>query len=253
MRFEDKVAVVTGGTSGIGLAVVEGFLSEGAAVVMSASGEERGYETEKELKKEYKDRILFHSCDVSKEESVRALFSWVEEKFGRLDILHNNAGVSAGGSLESTSVEEWDRVMNVNLRGAFLCAQYAAPLLKKAKGVIINTISELGIVATPGCIAYLCSKGGLMQLTKGLAVELAPAGVRVNAICPASTDTPMFRADVGSDGFYEKNVERIAKSYPLGRIAVPEDIAPAVLFLAGGEASFITGQAIVLDGGFTIQ
>ena len=120
-------------------------------------------------------------------------------------------------------------------------------------GVIINTISELGIVATKNCIAYLCSKGGLIQLTRGMALELAPYGIRVNAVCPASTDTPMFHADMDSDGNYEENVKRLVKSYPLGRIAKPEEISPAVLYLASEEASFITGQYIVLDGGFTIQ
>ncbi len=252
-RFMGKVVAVTGGTSGIGLAVVKRFLAEGAKVIMTAKGDERGKTLEMALKSDYGDCIHFYRCDVSDEENVRKLFQYVGDTCGKLDILHNNAGVSVGGDLEHTTSEEWDKTINVNLKGAFLCAQNALPYLKQSRGVIINTISELGFVATKGCIAYLCSKGGLLQLTRGLALELAPFGIRVNAVCPAGTDTPLFRDDMGKDGHYDENVARLARSYPLGRIAVPEDIAPAVLYLASEESSFMTGQYILLDGGFTIQ
>ena len=151
-----------------------------------------------------------------------------------------------------TKTEDFDKIIRINLRGAFLCSKYAVQLLKDSKGCIVNTISELGLVATKGCLAYMCSKGALLQLTRGMACELADFGIRVNAVCPAGTDTPMFREDMGSDGNYNENVKRLAESYPLKRIGKPEDIAPAVLFLAGDGASFITGQYIVLDGGFTI-
>ncbi|MBC8588609.1 SDR family NAD(P)-dependent oxidoreductase [Paratissierella segnis] len=252
-RFNNKVAVVTGGTSGIGLAVVKDLLTEGANVIMSASDKVRGLDVEKKLQ-EYHDRVNFFCCDVSNEGNVKELFRYVNDMFGRLDILHNNAGVSMGSNLENTTSEEWEKTLDVNLKGAFLCSKYALNMLKNSNsGVIINTISELGIVATKNCIAYLCSKGGLIQLTRGMALELAPYGIRVNAVCPASTDTPMFHADMDSDGNYEENVKRLVKSYPLGRIAKPEEISPAVLYLASEEASFITGQYIVLDGGFTIQ
>lgn len=254
MRFKDKVVVVTGGTSGIGFAVVQDFLKEGADVIMSASGEPRGLAVEKKLKEQYGEKISFFCCDVSNEEDVKKLFAYVRERYCRLDILHNNAGVCIGGNLENTTNEEWEKTLNVNLKGAFLCSKYALNMLKESSsGVIINTVSELGIIATPDCLAYLCSKGGLMQLTRGMAIELAPYGIRVNAVCPAGTDTPLFRADMDRDGNYEANVARLARSYPLGRIGKPEDISPAVLYLASEESSFITGQHIVLDGGFTIQ
>ncbi len=254
IRFKDKVAVVTGGTSGIGLSVVQELLAEEANVIMVSSRKEYGLNVEKKLQEQYGNRISFFCCDVSNEEDVKKLFQNIDDIYGKLDILHNNAGVSIGSNLENTTVEEWEKTLNVNLKGAFLCSKYALKMLKASNGgVIINTISELGLVATQNCIAYLCSKGGLIQLTKGMALELAPYGIRVNAICPAATDTPMFRTDMSSNGDYESNVGRLAKSYPLGRIAKPEDISPAVLFLASEEASFITGQYIVLDGGFTIQ
>ena len=250
MRFQNRTILVTGGTSGIGLAAARAFLAEEANVVMAASGRIRGERAESLLREEYGERVRFFPCDVRKEEEICKLMEFVEVTFGGLDTLCNNAGVSIRGRAEEMCVADWDTVLEVNLRGAFLCAKYALPLLRKSRGTIVNTISELGFVATKGCIAYLCSKGGLLQLTRGLALEFAEYGVRVNAVCPAGTDTPMFRADMGSGEAYEKNV---AGSYPLGRIAVPEDIAPTVLFLAGEDSAFMTGQYILLDGGFTLQ
>lgn len=252
MKFENKCVLITGGTSGIGLATAKLFLENGATVVIASSGMARGLAVEKELKEKYSDRIKYIKCDVGNEEEIISMMNTVKETFGGLDVLYNNAGISIGGTIEDTEAEDFDRIIRVNLRGALLCSKYAVPMLKETKGCIINTISELGLVATKGCIAYLCSKGALMQLTRGMACELAEYGIRVNAVCPAGTETPMFIEDMGSDGNYEANVKRLADSYPLKRIGQPEDIAPAVLFLAGEGASFITGQHIVLDGGFTI-
>lgn len=252
MKFKDKRILITGGSSGIGLATAKAFLEEGARVIISASGKERGEKVENELKSIYEDRINFIKCDIENEKEIVSLFDSVREILGGLDVLHNNAGISIGGGLEDTKTEDFDKILRINLRGAFLCSKYAVQLLKDSKGCIVNTISELGLVATKGCLAYICSKGALLQLTRGMACELADFGIRVNAVCPAGTDTPMFREDMGSDGNYNENVKRLAESYPLKRIGKPEDIAPAVLFLAGDGASFITGQYIVLDGGFTI-
>lgn len=253
MRFQDKVVVITGGTSGIGLAVATLFLKEGAKVILAARNEKRGRAVCSQLAEEVSPACSFIPCDVSSQEQVRDLFDQVGEQYGRVDVLHNNAGVSVGSDLENTTVHQWDQTLGVNLKGAFLCSQKALPLLKKSSaGAIVNTISELGLVATRGCLAYLCSKGGLLQLTRGMAVELAPYGIRVNAICPAGTESEMFYNDMKThEGGYEKSVKALAATYPLGRIAVPMDIAPAVLFLASEEASFITGTYLVLDGGFT--
>lgn len=253
MRFKDKVVVITGASSGIGLAVATLFLKEGAQVIMVARGKERGMTACEKLKREVSSDCSFISCDVSDEQQVQDLFDQIRERYGRVDVLHNNAGVSVGSDLERTTSQEWDQTLDVNLKGAFLCSQKALPLLKKSgTGAIINTISELGLVATKGCLAYLCSKGGLLQLTRGMAVELAQYRIRVNAICPAGTESEMFYNDMRTHaGGYEESVKALAASYPLGRIAVPMDIAPAVLFLASEEASFITGTYLVLDGGFT--
>lgn len=254
MRFTDKVVVVTGASSGIGKAVAELFLREGAYVVIVNRNADRGKAAYEELKT-ISDRCDLYVCDVSKENEVSALFSFVDRKYGRLDVLHNNAGVSVGSDLLNTTEEQWDAVMNVNLKGAFFCSKYAVPLLLKGDNkAIVNTVSELGIVATVNSIAYICSKGALMQFTKGTALELAKFGIRVNAVCPAGTESTMFHKDMEKgEGGYEQSVARLAAKYPLGRIAVPMDIAPAVLFLASKESSFMTGAHIVLDAGFTIQ
>ena len=254
MLFQDKIVVVTGASSGIGKAVAELFLREGATVVIVNQNAARGQAALDELQK-ISPNCTHYLCDVSKEADVRALFSHIDLEYGRLDVLHNNAGISVGSSLLETTEAEWDAVMNVNLKGAFFCSKYAVPLLRKGEcKAIVNTVSELGIVATKNTLAYLCSKGALMQFTRGAALELAEEGIRVNAVCPAGTESEMFYRDMSScEGGYETNVKRLAASYPLGRIAVPMDIAPAVLFLASPYASFITGAHILLDAGFTIQ
>lgn len=252
--FTDQVVVVTGGSSGIGRAVAELFLREGAQVVIVNRDPERGAAALAELRK-ISPQCAFFPCDVSCEDQVKDLFSSVERTYGRLDVLHNNAGISVGGGLLDTTREQWDTVLGVNLRGAFFCSKYAVPLLQKGeRKAIINTVSELGLVATRGSIAYCSSKGALLQFTRAAALELAPLGIRVNAVCPAGTESEMFYRDMAScEGGYEVNAARLAASYPLGRIAVPMDIAPAVLFLASSGASFMTGAHIVLDAGFTIQ
>lgn len=254
MLFADKVVVVTGASSGIGRAAAELFLREGAQVVLVSRSPERNAAALEALRA-VSPKCAAFPCDVSCEEQVAELFGFVEQTYGKLDVLHNNAGVSVGGGLLDTTQEQWDTVLGVNLRGAFFCTKYAVPLLKGGEcRAIVNTVSELGLVATRNAIAYVSSKGALLQFTRAAALELAPLGIRVNAVCPAGTESEMFHRDMAScEGGYEANVARLAASYPLGRIAVPMDIAPAVLFLASPYASFMTGAHLVLDAGFTIQ
>lgn len=254
MLFRDKVVVVTGASSGIGKAVVELFLREGATVVMVSRDETKGQAALEEMRG-VSPSCAFFPCDVGNETQVRQLFQQIEANYGKLDVLHNNAGISAGRGLMDTSEEQWDEILRVNLKGAFFCTKYAVPLLKKGDNkAVVNTVSELGLVATRDSLAYICSKGALMQFTKGTALELATFGIRVNAVCPAGTESEMFRRDMASGaGGYEANVARLAAAYPLGRVAVPMDIAPAVLFLSSHYASFITGTHLLLDAGFTAQ
>jgi len=253
MRFQDQIVVVTGASTGIGRATAAAFLREGAYVYAVSRNLQRGKDAEAFLKN-ISPRCEFVACDVGDSKQVQSLFAYLNEKCGYIDVLYNNAGVSFPGGLEDVREEDWDEIMRVNLKGAFLCSRYSLPLLRKGQGkVIINTVSELGFVATTGCLPYLCSKGGLLQLTRGMALELAAEGIRVNAVCPAGTESEMFRRDMSRGAGYEANVAKLAAAYPLGRIGKPEDIAPAVLYLASQDSSFMTGQYILLDGGFTIR
>ena len=250
MDLKNYVAVITGGASGIGEATVRLFVERGAQVVIADLDEARGRALEEQLN----GKAVFCRTDVSDSAQVKALFDMVEEKYGVVDVLFNNAAYSLSKTLWDTTEEEWDKVMRVNLKGYFLCAKYALPLLKKSgHGAIICTGSELGIVGCVESLAYNSSKGGVIQFAKSLALELAPFGIRVNVVCPSGTETPAFVKDMSRSGNYEGEVKRLVASYPLKRLGQPIDIAYAVASLASEEASFITGTHLMVDGGFTAQ
>ena len=250
MELKNYVALITGGASGIGEATVRLFVERGAKVIIADLDEARG----KCLEQELGERTWFYKVDVSKSEQVEKMFSEVEKKYGVLDVLYNNAAYSLSKTLWDTTEEEWDRVMNVNLKGYFLCAKYALPLLKKsAHGAIVCTGSELGIVGCVESLAYNSSKGGIIQFAKSLALELAAFGIRVNVVCPSGTETPAFVKDMSRTGDYAGECARLISSYPLKRLGQPIDIARAVAFLASEEASFITGTHLMVDGGYTAQ
>ena len=250
MDLKNYVAVITGGASGIGEATVRLFVERGAQVVIADLDAARGRALEEQLN----GKAVFCRTDVSDSAQVKALFDMVEEKYGVVDVLFNNAAYSLSKTLWDTTEEEWDKVMRVNLKGYFLCAKYALPLLKKSgHGAIICTGSELGIVGCVESLAYNSSKGGVIQFAKSLALELAPFGIRVNVVCPSGTETPAFVKDMSRSGNYEGEVKRLVASYPLKRLGQPIDIAYAVAFLASEEASFITGTHLMVDGGFTAQ
>ncbi len=250
MDLKNYVAVITGGASGIGEATARLFVERGAQVVIADLDEGRGHALEEQLN----DKAVFCRTDVSDSTQVKALFDMVEKKYGVVDVLFNNAAYSLSKTLWDTAEEEWDKVMSVNLKGYFLCAKYALPLLKKSRhGSIICTGSELGIVGCVESLAYNTSKGGVIQFAKSLALELAPFGIRVNVVCPSGTETPAFVKDMSRSGNYEGEVKRLVESYPLKRLGQPIDIAHAVAFLASEEASFITGTHLMVDGGFTAQ
>ena len=250
MDLKNYVAVITGGASGIGEATVRLFVERGAQVVIADLDDARG----RALQEQLNGKAVFCRTDVSDSAQVKALFDMVEEKYGVVDVLFNNAAYSLSKTLWDTTEEEWDKVMRVNLKGYFLCAKYALPLLKKSgHGAIICTGSELGIVGCVESLAYNSSKGGVIQFAKSLALELAPFGIRVNVVCPSGTETPAFVKDMSRSGNYEGEVKRLVASYPLKRLGQPIDIAYAVAFLASEEASFITGTHLMVDGGFTAQ
>lgn len=245
--LEDKVALATGGASGIGRASCEAFAREGARVVVSDVDAEGGEAVARTIREAGGD-ALFVRADVAREEDVRALVRAALDHFGRLDCALNNAGTSgAGGPLQQISLEDFRRTLDVNLVGVFLCMKYEIQaMLERGGGAIVNVASGAGVIATPALAPYCASKHGILGLTKTAAVENARTGIRINAVLPGSTDTPMLRATMGGNPEIEKLVLR---SQPGGRLARPEEIAEAVVWLCSDRASFVTGDSMLVDGG----
>lgn len=250
-NFKNKTAIVTGGGQGIGKAIVEALAHRSANVVVAEKDTEAGVEVLNSLLRQGVSRESLHfvPCDVASEEDVKQLIEETLLQFSRIDLLVNNAGLSKFKPFLELSVGEWDEVMNVNLRGAFLCARYAAPHLKKQQqGSIINIASTRALMSEPDSEAYAASKGGLVALTHALAISLGPE-VRVNAISPGWIEVRDWKKssqkqDVNHSG-KEKSI------HPVGRVGKPEDIGKAVLYLCSEEAGFITGQNLVIDGGMS--
>lgn len=246
MKIQNKTAIVTGASSGIGLAIAKLFLQEGANVVFSDINE-KGAEVVKDLG----EKASFVKCDVSKSEEVQRLVDFAVERLGKLDIMVNNAGIGAlGGALDCTD-EDWARVININLSGVFYGVRSAANAMKKAnvKGSIINMTSILGIVGFQGAVAYSAAKGGVSNLTRAAAQDLALIGIRVNAIAPAFIKTNMTKDVLADENFNNM----IKANTPLGYVGDPADIANAALYLASDESSYVTGIILPVDGGWTCR
>jgi len=253
-KLNGKFALITGGTRGIGYATALLFLKEGAKVAITGRSEKHGEEAIEKLKKEgFKDAIFIQG-DVSKSTDAKRMIQATIKQFGQLDILINNAGIYIEGTAETASEADWDNVIDVNLKGTFLCSKFALPYLKKTKGAIVNTASCDGLIAEPESVAYCASKGGVVLLTKAMALDHAKEGIRVNCVCPGAIMTPMLEQDVPKSGrAREKYFKETAESHPIGRIGEPEEVAKAVLFLASNDSSFITGTALSVDGGLVAQ
>jgi NAD(P)-dependent dehydrogenase (short-subunit alcohol dehydrogenase family) len=245
-RLQDRVAVVTGGGSGIGLATVRRFHAEGATVVVVDVNPESGKAAAAEV------GGFFEAVDVTDEAAVRALFDGVAATHGTVDIAFNNAGISPpdDASILDTGLEAWERVQRVNLTSVYLCCKYAIPHMRRqGRGSIINTASFVALMgAATSQISYTASKGGVLAMTRELGVQFAREGVRVNALCPGPVNTPLLRE------LFAKDPERAARRLvhiPMGRFAEPEEIAAAVAFLASDDSSFMTANTFVVDGGLT--
>ena len=245
-RLSDRVAVITGGGSGIGLATAHRFAAEGAKVVVVDVNADAGRAAADAVGGEFVD------CDVSQEPAVAALFDGVAERHGRVDIAFNNAGISPpdDDSILETGLDAWERVHRVNLTSVYLCCRYALPHMRRqGKGSIVNTASFVALMgAATSQIAYTASKGGVLALSRELGVQFAREGIRVNALCPGPVATPLLME------LFARDPERAARRLvhvPMGRFAQPEEIAAAVAFLASDDASFVTASAFIVDGGIT--
>jgi NAD(P)-dependent dehydrogenase (short-subunit alcohol dehydrogenase family) len=250
-RLAGKVALVTGGTRGIGEAVVRVFAAEGASVVFCGRSREPGVALQAELERDG-HASLYVTADVSQEDDVRGLLATTLERFGRLDIVVNNAGTTASGPIEGFSLEAWHDVMEHNVTSMFLVAREAIPVLRASGGgSIINLGSTFGVVGSAGNAAYGVSKAAAISFSRHLALELAPDGIRVNALCPGAMATPMNREWAEAQADPEGEQRALAARHPIGRIGQPEEAARAALFLASGDSSFVTGTALMVDGGYT--
>lgn len=251
MRLQDKVAIITGSAGGMGQAAAELFAREGASVVLADIAADAGEETAQKIR-DSGSKAIFVQANVAKEADVKNMVGAAIDAFGHVDVLYNNAGImpSDDGSVTDISEELWDRVMDVNLKGAFLCSKYAIPpMVKQGKGgSIINVAS---FVAFMGCTvpqdAYTVSKGGMLSLTKSFAVQYGRYGIRCNAICPGPIETPLLRFLWTSEEERNLRLNRI----PLGRFGKANDIIYMALYLASDESSWTTGAWLVVDGGIT--
>jgi len=242
-RLAGRYAIVTGGGSGIGKATAELFASEGATVVIGDLERSQGADVARSL------GGAFIATDVREAKSVEKLVAETCNKYGRLDVMYNNAGICLGASLINTPEEMYLNTIAVDLNGVFWGLKYAgSAMVKQRGGAIVNTASVAGLIGSPGLSAYNAAKGGVVLLTKNASLEFASAGVRVNCVCPGVVDTPLIAPFLSAGEGMRKVLER---THPLGRLAQPIDVAKAVLFLASDDAAFITGHALTVDGGIT--
>lgn len=247
--FTNKVVIVTGGASGIGRAAALAFAKRGAKVAVADWTENQ--ETV-QLITASGGEAIFIKCDVSKTADVKAMVEKTVATFGRLDYAFNNAGIEGASALtKDCSEENWDKTIDVNLKGIWLCMKYEIPeILKQGKGAIVNCSSVAGLVGFQGLPAYVASKHGVVGLTKTAALECAQLGIRVNAVCPGVIQTPMIDRLTGTN---KEAIDQFTKLEPVGRFGQPEEIANAVIWLCSDKASFVTGHAMAVDGGFVAQ
>jgi NAD(P)-dependent dehydrogenase (short-subunit alcohol dehydrogenase family) len=249
MRLEGKVALITGGTSGIGSATAIRFAGEGAAVAITGRNTERGEQVVQDIVANGGE-ALFVCSDVRRSEDCRHAVDQTLERFGKIDVLFNNAGVFHPKSIPDCTEEEWDETIDSSLKGAFLMSKYVLPsMIERGSGSIIHTSSGWGFQGGDKAAAYCAAKGGLIVMAKAMAIDHGPDGIRVNCVCPGDVLTPMLPDDAVKRGMSWDDYAVGAADRPLGRIGTAEDIANAVLYLASDESSFVTGEALVVDGG----
>lgn len=241
--LEGKVAIITGGTRGIGFAIAKKYLENNAKVIIFGSRNETVEKALKELKSlNHKYEVDGYYPNLTDEQNIEKTFNEIESKYGHIDILVNNAGISSRTKIEDYTDEEYEKISNLNIKSVYVCSKTAVKYLKKTKGVILNTSSMVSIYGQPSGVMYPTSKFAVNGMTKSLARELAPLGIRVNAVAPGITNTDMVK------NLPKEMIEPLIKTIPLGRIGEPEDIANAYLFLGSDMASYISGVILSVDG-----
>lgn len=250
-EIKNKVAFITGAANGMGLATAKAFAEAGSIAILADINEPAAQTQAEQITHQGYKAFAVH-CDVADEENVAAIIKNIVEKFGRIDYAFNNAGVqSSAAEIADVSNEEYDRILNINLKGVWNCMKYELQQMRKqGGGAIVNNSSMGGLVGLPGRAAYHASKHGVLGMTKSVALEYATKGIRVNAICPGIIATPMVEDMLKKE---PKAMEELMKVVPMQRLGKPEEIASVVLFLCSNAASYIIGQAIPVDGGYTVQ
>lgn len=241
LRLKDMVCVVTGASKGLGFAIAEAMLAEGAVVTGIARNNIGNLDFE------------LITADVSNKTDVDGVINDVYSKYGRIDVLVNNAGIAPLGTVDKTDEATWDKVFDINVKGIYLASSAVIPIMEKQKkGSIVNMSSNYGMVGGLNCAAYCASKGAIVILTKAMALDYAKSGIRVNCVCPGTIDTPLLHEQMKfltREEIEAKTADRIAR-HPLGRIGIPEEVAPGVIYLASDESSFVTGAILAIDGGY---
>lgn len=249
MKLEGRVAVITGGTSGIGRATSALLASEGATVVLTGRSQERGEQVARVITGAG-GKAMFLRADVRLAEDCRQVVDRTLESFGQIDVLFNNAGVYHAKTTTECTEEEWDETIDSSLKGAFLMSKFALPsMIERGCGSIIHNSSGWGILGGEKAAAYCAAKGGLVVMAKAMAMDHGRHGIRVNCVCPGDVDTPMLTDDAEKQGMTREDYLAGASDRPLGRVGTADEIARAVLFLASDDSSFVTGESLVVDGG----
>jgi NAD(P)-dependent dehydrogenase (short-subunit alcohol dehydrogenase family) len=252
-RLQDKTALITGGSSGIGKATAELFAAEGAQLLLTARSVDKGEATAAAIR-EAGGRAAFVACDVRRVEECERAVEAALTLYGGIDILFNNAGIVPYGTIEQTTTETWIDTFETNVHGVFYMSRAVLPhMVRAGRGIIINNGSDWAVVGGQGAIAYCASKGAVALMTKAMALDYGRAGIRINAVCPGDTLVDRWREGArfaGEDSF-EEHIAKLGAAFPLGRVGSVEEIARAVLFLASDDSSYMTGQLLIVDGGHT--
>ena len=253
MRLRHKVSIITGAGAGIGQAAALLFAKEGAKVVVADLDPKAGKETLDQIKKDGGDG-LFIKVNVTQVRDVKKMVAETLKHFGKIDILVNNAGIYTKGDVVTTSEENWDKILKVNLRGVYLCSKYTIPeMIKRGGGSIVNVASEAGLVGIKNQVVYNVSKAAVIMLTKSMAIDFADQGIRVNNVCPGTTETPLVRMAIQKEKDPKKARKALEECRPANRLGKPEEIALAILYMASDEPGYATGSSLVIDGGYTAQ